>query len=89
MQRDQALQILNIESSTPALDDVMKARLRIFILICVNACILPQQYERYFKANDPKAGGSLYIQSKVKVAKETLEADFKEEAKKDAPPSSE
>ena len=38
-----------------------------------------KQYERYFKANDPKKGGSLYLQSKVLRAKEALEYDLKQQ----------
>ena len=37
------------------------------------------QYDKYFTANDPKKGGSFYVQSKVFRAKETLEQDFKSE----------
>jgi import inner membrane translocase subunit TIM16 len=36
-----------------------------------------QQYERYHAANDPKKGGSFYIQSKIFRAKEALEAEYK------------
>jgi len=36
------------------------------------------QYDKYFKTNDPKKGGSFYLQSKIYRAKETLENSLKE-----------
>ncbi|KAI9003709.1 Pam16-domain-containing protein [Gaertneriomyces semiglobifer] len=52
-----------------------------------------KKYEHLFAQNDPKAGGSFYLQSKVYRAKERLEAELKriaakegkEFAEKDAP----
>ena len=38
------------------------------------------QAERYFAANDPDAGGSFYVQSKVHSAREALLEELKEEA---------
>ena len=36
------------------------------------------QYEKYFTANDPASGGSLYLQSKIFRAKEAIDAKLKE-----------
>jgi len=35
------------------------------------------QFDKYFKANDPDAGGSFYVQSKVVAARETLVAELR------------
>ena len=40
---------------------------------------LTERYERYFNANDPKKGGSFYVQSKIYRAKEVLEKEVKDE----------
>jgi len=42
---------------------------------------LQERYEKYFNANDPKKGGSFYVQSKVFRAKEALEKSMKEEVR--------
>ena len=36
-----------------------------------------QQYEKYFGSNDPKKGGSFYLQSKIYRAKESLDFELK------------
>ena len=36
------------------------------------------QYEKYFKENDPDSGGSFYVQSKIHNAREVLLAEFKD-----------
>lgn len=36
-----------------------------------------KQHDKYFQANDPSKGGSLYLQSKVLRAKEVLEEELK------------
>ncbi|KND01041.1 import motor complex subunit PAM16 [Spizellomyces punctatus DAOM BR117] len=49
---------------------------------------LLKRYEHLFKQNDPKEGGSFYLQSKVYRAKERLELELKrrtEGAEKSAP----
>ena len=45
---------------------------------------IDEKYARMFAANDPSAGGSFYLQSKVYRAKESLDAEFAEMAR--APP---
>lgn len=35
------------------------------------------QFDKYFKANDPDAGGSFYVQSKIVAARETLAAELR------------
>ena len=40
---------------------------------------LVERYDRYFAANDPNKGGSLYVQSKVLRAKEVLEEEYPED----------
>jgi mitochondrial import inner membrane translocase subunit TIM16 len=42
---------------------------------------LNERYEKYFTVNDPKKGGSFYIQSKIYRAKEALEKEMKSESK--------
>ncbi|KAJ3185725.1 mitochondrial import inner membrane translocase subunit TIM16 [Gaertneriomyces sp. JEL0708] len=42
-----------------------------------------KKYEHLFAQNDPKAGGSFYLQSKVYRAKERLEAELKRIAAKE------
>jgi import inner membrane translocase subunit TIM16 len=37
--------------------------------------IILQAYEKFFKANDPKDGGSFYLQSKIFRAKEAILKD--------------
>ncbi|GBG25289.1 Mitochondrial import inner membrane translocase subunit tim16 [Hondaea fermentalgiana] len=39
-----------------------------------------ERYEQYFNANDPKKGGSFYLQSKFHRAKEVVEKQLAEEA---------
>ena len=41
-----------------------------------------QQYERYMASNDPKRGGSFYLQSKVYRAKELLD-EFQREKREE------
>eukprot|EP01035_Chromulina_nebulosa_P020940 gene20940-27141_t len=36
----------------------------------LNKDILEQQYKKFFESNDPKKGGSFYLQSKIYRAKE-------------------
>lgn len=43
---------------------------------------LMERYTKYFEANDPKKGGSFYIQSKFVRAKEVVEEQLKEETAK-------
>ena len=42
---------------------------------------LEERYTEYFEANDPKNGGSFYLQSKIHRAWEVLEPDFRVEVK--------
>jgi len=42
----------------------------------LNATVLEQQYSKYFASNDPKKGGSFYLQSKVYRAKEALDLEL-------------
>jgi len=44
----------------------------------------PQQYEKYFAANDVSKGGSFYLQSKVHRAKEQLDEFLKEKRAEEA-----
>lgn len=37
---------------------------------------LNERYDRFFSVNDPKKGGSFYLQSKIYRAKEALEKDL-------------
>ncbi len=39
------------------------------------------QYEKYFEANDPDAGGSFYVQSKIHNAREALLEELRSEKK--------
>jgi len=58
---EEALQILNVKRS-----DVNAQ----------NAGKLREVYQKMFTANDPKGGGSFYLQSKVYRAREVLEEEF-------------
>lgn len=44
------------------------------------------QFYKYFQANDPDAGGSFYVQSKVVSAREALLEDLKRQAKEGEAP---
>lgn len=50
--------------------------------------LLESQYKKFFESNDPKKGGSFYLQSKVFRAKEALDTELnptiKQEGKADA-----
>mmetsp|Transcript_16997 Transcript_16997/g.19324 ORF Transcript_16997/g.19324 Transcript_16997/m.19324 type:complete len:128 (+) Transcript_16997:208-591(+) len=47
------------------------------------------QYDKYFAANDPKKGGSFYLQSKIHRARETLQSTLEEVEEKETKKSSE
>jgi import inner membrane translocase subunit TIM16 len=47
-----------------------------------DAAAVEEQFARYFSSNDPDAGGSFYIQSKVHSAREALLDELKEAAKR-------
>ena len=49
-----------------------------------DAAAVEEQFARYFASNDPDAGGSFYIQSKVHSAREVLLDELKEIAAKSA-----
>jgi len=42
--------------------------------------LVAERFKRYFDANDPKNGGSFYLQSKFYRAKEVVEAQMAEDA---------
>lgn len=82
---EEAENILNVHRDTP-LEEILKVRRRpisgqfqlqrlIFL-----TCWRQQKYQAMFEANDPKAGGSFYLQSKVYRARERLEAELQERA---------
>jgi import inner membrane translocase subunit TIM16 len=48
-----------------------------------------QQYNLYFAQNDPKKGGSFYVQSKIFRAKEALEKELNPTADTKQQPSGE
>ncbi len=45
----------------------------------VDSAKINEQFDKYFTANDPQKGGSLYLQSKVFRAKEAIDAEMKRE----------
>ena len=45
----------------------------------LNARMIIERYEKYFENNDPKKGGSFYLQNKFYNAKEILIKDFPKE----------
>jgi len=53
----------------------------------LNATVLEQQYSKYFASNDPKKGGSFYLQSKVYRAKEALDLELNPKPQDKAEPS--
>lgn len=42
----------------------------------LSTAVLDQQYKKFFESNDPKKGGSFYLQSKVYRAKEVLDREL-------------
>lgn len=50
---------------------------------------LVARFDKYFAANDPKKGGSFYLQSKFYRAREVVEKQLKEEAEEKAGGASE
>ena len=42
----------------------------------LSTAVLDQQYKKFFESNDPKKGGSFYLQSKVFRAKEALDREL-------------
>eukprot|EP00621_Florenciella_sp_RCC1693_P016609 CAMPEP_0182537398 /NCGR_PEP_ID=MMETSP1323-20130603/21877_1 /TAXON_ID=236787 /ORGANISM="Florenciella parvula, Strain RCC1693" /LENGTH=129 /DNA_ID=CAMNT_0024747771 /DNA_START=53 /DNA_END=442 /DNA_ORIENTATION=+ len=63
MQLAEARQVLNVEKGELMEIDMKKLR---------------EQYERIFDANDPKKGGSFYLQSKIFRAKEALDMEIED-----------
>ena len=56
----------------------------IFCYLKLFSCTLlfySQRYTKLFEANDPKKGGSFYLQSKIYRAKEALDTELLEEEK--------
>lgn len=51
--------------------------------------VLEEQYKKFFSQNDPKKGGSFYLQSKIFRAKEALDASLAspDEPEEHAPPA--
>ncbi len=47
-----------------------------------DAAAVNAQFDRYFASNDPDAGGSFYVQSKVHNAREALLEELRDEAKR-------
>ena len=70
MARPQALQVLNYNDGKEPKDGVE----------------LEERYTEFFEANDPKNGGSFYLQSKIHRAWEVLEPDFRVEVRDPPPP---
>ena len=62
------------------------SRRSILYPIVTNCLFFVQQYEKYFAANDPKTGGSFYLQSKIFRAKELLDHELSQEEEKKADP---
>ena len=42
-----------------------------------------QRYDKLFQLNDPKKGGSFYLQSKIYRSKEVLDSEFEEDKDED------
>lgn len=61
MTLDEACRILNVQAPTKG---------------SANAEEVAERFKRLFDANDPKKGGSFYLQSKVVRAKERMEAEI-------------
>jgi hypothetical protein len=81
MRPDEALRILNIdkEGLTKTLLDEVRVPgsciqlLRLFDNVCSTLSL--QRYKIMFANNDPKKGGSFYLQSKIYRSKEVLESE--------------
>ena len=52
--------------------DVMQARAILQVARGADKDEIVQKFQKYFKANDPDAGGSFYLQSKVATARDVL-----------------
>eukprot|EP00602_Paraphysomonas_sp_CaronLab_P002674 CAMPEP_0185021886 /NCGR_PEP_ID=MMETSP1103-20130426/4592_1 /TAXON_ID=36769 /ORGANISM="Paraphysomonas bandaiensis, Strain Caron Lab Isolate" /LENGTH=124 /DNA_ID=CAMNT_0027553667 /DNA_START=50 /DNA_END=424 /DNA_ORIENTATION=- len=72
MNPDEAMKILNIEKAAEG--EISKVKVN-------------EQYEKYYKANDPSKGGSFYLQSKIYRAKEALIKEAMDEASKTKGPT--
>lgn len=72
MQPDEALKVLNIDKGALSKEVIEQVRSR--NMNTLNNTF--QQFLKYFEANEPKRGGSFYLQSKVFRAKETLMREF-------------
>ena len=73
MREDEALKILDIEKSNLTKDYVEKVQDTYYHFLFYILLWHPrQQFKKFFDINDPKKGGSFYIQSKIFRAKEAL-----------------
>lgn len=84
MTLEEAENILNVRRDAP-LEEVVKVGWFRAVGLEISKAdqdisIEKQRYQTLFESNDPKSGGSFYLQSKVYRAKERLEAELKERA---------
>ena len=56
-------------------------KIKLYVLFLI---LTQQRYELLFKANEPKSGSSIYLQSKVVRAKERIELEMAKEKEKQA-----
>ena len=64
---------------------VMQARAILQVARGADKDEILQKFQKYFKANDPDAGGSFYLQSKVATARDVLLDDARRRRPAPAP----
>jgi hypothetical protein len=69
---DEAYKILNIERIPGGVPSKTITEVLLSSSCSLPFLTMPQQYEKFFNANDPAKGGSFYLQSKIFRAKEAL-----------------
>ena len=73
---DEACKILNVKKEGLVMEEILK------VYPSEISSVDNQRYDHLFKQNDPKRGGSAYLQAKVFRAKERIDLELKQQAPK-------